>query len=137
GVVAGLKTSNNLVQWVIEGTSEAVYLKDANGYYLLMNAAGARLLERTPEEIVGKTDRELFSPEEAECVLKNDREVMDSGQPLTSEKRLTSLGVTRTYLTTKNPYRDAQGRVIGVLGISLDVTERRNIEQHLEKAQRM
>jgi PAS domain S-box-containing protein len=135
--VDGLNTSNNLLQSIIEGTSEAVYLKDANGCYLLMNSSGARLLGRTPEEIVGKNDRELFSQDEAEAVIKTDQEVMTSGQALTSETVLTSGGLPRTYLNNKNPYRDAHGRVIGVLGISLDITERRRIEQQLEKAQRM
>src|SRR5262249_34827279 len=128
--VAGLQTSNSLLRSVIEGTSEAVYLKDANGTYLLMNPAGARLLGRTPEEIIGKTDRELFPSDEAEAVWKDDREAMTSGHAVTSETVLTCGGFARTYLNTKNPYRDSQGKVIGVLGISLDITERRNIEQH-------
>jgi PAS domain S-box-containing protein len=135
--LAGERASNNLLQSIIEGTSEAVYLKDSQGRYLLMNSAGARLLGYTPQEIVGKTDREVFPAREAEAVMNSDREVMESGQMLTSEDVLTSAGTPRIYLTTKNPYRDPQGQVIGVLGISLDITERRRMEQRLQKAQRM
>src|SRR5215813_13114526 len=133
----GERASNNLLQSIIEGTSEAVYLKDSQGHYLLMNSAGARLVGYMPEEIVGKTDREVFPEREAEAILDSDRQVMNSGQMVTSEDILTSAGTTRTYLTTKNPYRDPQGKVIGVLGISVDITERRRMEQHLQKAQRM
>src|SRR5262249_61289286 len=80
---------------------------------------------------------EIFPAREAEAIMMTDRQVMGAGQMFTSEDELTSAGTTRTYLTTKNPYRDPQGNVIGVLGISLDITERRRMEQHLQKAQRM
>jgi len=134
--VTRLHSSNNLLQAIIEGTSEAVYLKDAHGRYLLMNPAGARLLGTTPEEIIGKTDAEIFPPNEAEGIVKSDREAMDSGQVVTTQT-VTSVGSPRTYLSTKNPYRDAQGRTIGVLGISVDITERRRMEEQLQRAQRM
>src|SRR5215472_6187671 len=132
-----LHSSNSLLHAIIEETSEAVYLKDAQGRYLLMNPAGARLLGSTSEEIVGKTDSELFAPNEAEAIAKSDREAMETGQVVTVEDILTSAGSPRTYLTTKNPCRDAQGRVIGVLGISVDITERRRMEEQLQRAQRM
>jgi PAS domain S-box-containing protein len=132
-----LHSSNSLLHAIIEGTSEAVYLKDAHGRYMLMNPAGARLLGSTPEEIIGKTDRELFTPDEAEAIAKSDREAIESGQVVTAEDILTSAGSSRTYLTTKNPYCDPQGRVIGVLGISVDVTEHRRMEEQLQRAQRM
>jgi len=135
--VARLHSSNSLLHAIIEETSEAVYLKDAHGRYLLMNPAGARLFGSTPEEIVGKTDGELFPPNEAEALAKSDREVMASGQVVTAEDVMTSAGSPRTYLTTKNPYRDALGRVIGVLGISVDITERRRMEEQLQRAQRI
>src|SRR5215471_3650833 len=75
--LSGLHRSNNLLRSVIEGTSEAIYLKDAEGRYVLMNHAGARFVGRAPEEIVGKTARELFLPVEAEAVFKMDRDVME------------------------------------------------------------
>jgi two-component system, cell cycle sensor histidine kinase and response regulator CckA len=131
------RASSNLLQSIIEGTSDAVYLKDSQGRYLLMNSAGARLLGYTTEEIVGKTDNEIFPAPEAEVIRGFDREVMESGQMLTTEDMLTSAGTARLYLTTKNPYRDPQGKIIGVLGISVDITERRRMEQHLQKSQRM
>src|SRR5262249_62116887 len=108
-------------------TSEAVYLKDSRGRYLLMNSAGARILGYTPQEIVGRTDREIFPAREAEAIMMTDRQVMGAGQMFTAEDELTSPGTARNYLTTKNPYRDPQGNVIGLLGISLDITERRRM----------
>src|SRR5258708_3192505 len=133
-VVERLHGSNNLLHSIIEGTSEAIYLKDSEGRYLLINSAGARKLSRSPEKIVGKTDHELFSPDSVEPILASDREVLSSGQALTSEDTVTAAGVTRTFLSTKNPYRDPQGRVAGVLGVSLDITERRRVEDQLRRA---
>jgi PAS domain S-box-containing protein len=135
--VARLNTSTNLLHSIIEGTSEAVYLKDAEGRYLLMNSAGARLLGQVPEDIVGKTDHEIFPAIEADLIRQRDQTIITSGQEVTCEDVLTSAGSPRRYLTTKNPYRDAEGRIIGVLGISADITERRRIEEHLQKTQRM
>jgi len=135
--VARLNTSTNLLHSIIEGTSEAVYLKDAEGRYLLMNSSGARLLGLLPEQIVGKTDREIFPAIEANAIRERDQTVITSGQEMVCEDVLTAAGSQRRYLSTKNPYRDAQGRIIGVLGISADITERRRMEEHLQKTQRM
>jgi PAS domain S-box-containing protein len=126
-----------LLQSIVEGTSEAIYLKDAAGRYRLMNTAGARFLGRSPDEVVGKTDRNLFPAESAKAIMAMDRQILESGRTISSEETLTVGGATRTFLTTKNPLRDAQGKTAGVLGISLDVTERREIEEQLRHAQRM
>jgi PAS domain S-box-containing protein len=135
--VESLNASNNLLHAIIECTSEALYIKDSQGRYLLMNPAGARALNRLPQEVVGRTDLELFAPDEAEILRKNDQEVMRSGRTLTAEESVTWNGTRHVYFTTKNAYCDPQGRVIGVVGVSLDVTDRRRMEEHLQKAQRM
>jgi PAS domain S-box-containing protein len=132
-----LDASNNLLHAIIECTSEALYMKDSQGRYLMMNPAGARALNRSPQEVVGRTDLELFPADEAELLRKNDQEVMKSGRTVTVEEAITWNGAQHVYFTTKNAYRDPQGRVIGVVGISVDVTERRRMEQHLQMAQRM
>jgi two-component system cell cycle sensor histidine kinase/response regulator CckA len=56
---------------------------------------------------------------------------------VTGEEVITAAGITRTFLSTRNPLRDSDGRTLGVLGISMDITERRNMENHLRRAQRM
>ena len=135
--LAGLQHSSDLLNSIVEGTSEAVYLKDAEGKYMLINEAGARYLGRTPEEILGKTDREVLPADAIVPIMNTDREVMRKGEALTTEEELTTGGVARTFLATKNPYRDSTGRVAGVLGISVDITERRLMEEQLRRAQRM
>src|SRR5262249_46793349 len=67
---------------------------------------------------------DLFSPETAKVVMDRDRTIMASGTTATYEEVGTSGGTTRTYLSTKGPYRDHEGRVIGLFGISRDITGR-------------
>lgn len=134
---AELRSSNELLRSIVEGTSEAIYLKDAEGRYKLINAAGARYLGRSPEEVLGKTDRELLSPETLDPILKTDEQVLNRGVSVTCEEGLFENGVSRTFLSTKNPYRDSDGQVVGVLGISVEITEHRRMEEQLRRAQRM
>src|SRR5262249_5067624 len=91
----------------------------------------------TPGDIVGRADHELFPPASVEQILATDAEAKRSGQPVTSEVTLAIGGVNRTFLCTKNAFRDPQDKDTGVLGVSLDVTERRDMEEQLRRAQRM
>jgi PAS domain S-box-containing protein len=135
--LSGLHASNNLLNSIFEGTSEVISLKDCDGRFRWMNSAGARFLGRSPADVVGKLDSDLVSGNSLERIRATDAQVKDSGGPVTSEVSLTINGVTRTFLSTKNPFRDAQGKITGVLAVALDVTERRNMEEQLRRAQRM
>src|SRR5262249_34972705 len=89
----------------------------------------ARYLGRTVAEVVGKDDTELFSPETARLIMEGDRRIMATGAVQTYEDVGAAAGVTRTYLSTKGPYRDARGNVIGVIGIACDISERKQAEE--------
>jgi PAS domain S-box-containing protein len=126
---ASLQQSYDLLRAVIEGTTDAVFVKDRQGRYLMINTAGARFLGKTVAEVIGKDDTVLFSSETARSIMEGDRRIMATGVVQTYEDVGTAVGVTRTYLTTKAPYRDAQGNVIGVLGVSRDISERKRAEE--------
>ncbi len=131
-----LRRSHGVLQAVIEGTTDAVFVKDLQGRYLMINSAGARLLGKAVAEVLGKDDTELFSPETAQGIMERDRQVMASGITRTYEDLGTAAGVTRTYLSTKGPYRDHEGKVIGLIGISRDITDRKAAEETLKEADR-
>ena len=97
----------------------------------MINTAGARFLGMTVEEVIGKNDTQLFSPATAEKIMERDRHVMAAGEFVTHEDVGTAAGVTRTYLSTKGPYRDQHGSVIGLVGISRDISERKFAERRL------
>jgi PAS domain S-box-containing protein len=124
-----LRQSYDLLRAVIEGTTDAVFVKDRQGRYLMINTAGARFLGKAVAEVLGKDDTELFSPETARLIMEGDRRIMATGAVQTYEDVGAAAGVTRTYLATKGPYRDAQGNILGVLGISRDITERKQAEE--------
>jgi PAS domain S-box-containing protein len=132
-----LLESHRLLNSVIEGTTDAVYGKDVNGRYVMINSAGAQFLGKRPDEVIGKDDSQLFSPESAQKIMTTDRQVMASEQAYTSEDTYTAAGVTRTYHSTIGALHDEQGKVTGLVGISRDITDLKRMEEQFRQAQRM
>ena len=132
---ARLAEQSDLFRAVLDGTTDAVYVKDLQGRYLMINPAGAAMLGRDVGAVLGKDDAELFEPDDAERVRREDREVLAAGRALEFEedKEPSSGAAARHYLTTRGPYRDRRGRIAGVFGVSRDVTERVGLEQELER----
>jgi len=118
-----------LLEAVVQGTTDAIFVKDLHGRYLLFNEAAARFVGRSAQEVLGRDDTSLFDPASARRVQERDRRILAQGVPETEEETLTSDGITRTFLATKAPYRDGQGHIVGTLGISRDITERRRIQR--------
>ncbi len=110
-----------LLRAVVEGTSDAIFVKDRDGKYQLLNTAGAQFLGKPVDEILGHDDRKLFSIAESEHLMASDRDIMARGEVVTLEEKLTSGGVTRTFHATKAPYYDAAGVVAGLIGIGRDI----------------
>jgi PAS domain S-box-containing protein len=130
-----LQHSVSLLRGITEGTTDAVFVKDLQGRYLMINSAGAAFAGRSADEIVGKTDLDLFSIDTAEVVRQKDRQVLTQGVTQTFEESGTANGVSRVYLSTKGPYRDAHGEIIGLLGVARDITERKQAEEEMRQSQ--
>jgi two-component system, cell cycle sensor histidine kinase and response regulator CckA len=131
-----LQQQYNLLHAVIEGTSDIVYVKDSAGRFLLINSAGCQLFGRPAEEIIGK-DAMIFEPQLLRQVATIHNQVMQRGDKETYEHSFTIQGITRMYLTTITPYRDQHGNIIGLIGISRDITERKQLEAQLFQVQKM
>ena len=133
-----LRETNAILSAVVDGTSDAVFVKDADGRYVMINRAGAAIVGRPVDQILGRDDGAIFEPETAARIMAADREVMRSGVPHTIEHAYTPLGGNELTLQTfKGPYRDDTGRVVGVLGIARDVTRRKRAEDELLKAKEL
>jgi two-component system cell cycle sensor histidine kinase/response regulator CckA len=132
---ADLRRTAGLLRAVADGTPDGVFVKDRDGNYLLYNRAAARFVGKAVGDVLGRGDDAIFAPDYAREVRETDLRVMASGRPETVETELTVAGVTRAFQTTKAPYRDADGAVAGVLGISRDVTERKRAEERLTRSQ--
>ena len=126
----------SLLRAVVEGTTDAVFVKDQDGRYLMANEAAAKFIGRPIKEILGRDDRELFEAADAERIFAHDRAIMSGRQVVTFDERLTSTGMTRTYHVTKAPFVAANGTVSGVIGISRDITERRAFEDALRDSEK-
>ena len=128
-----IPNSYDILQAVIEATPDAIFVKDLDGRYVLINEAFARFLERSAAEIVGKNDLELYPEETARRFMSDDRQVLASGEPQSFEGVATSASGTQAYLVTKGVYRDKDGKILGLYGISHDITELRLAHQTLEQ----
>ena len=123
-----------LMQAIAEGSSDAIFAKDLQGRYLLFNREASRIIGQPVASVLGSDDRALFPADQAQAVMANDAEVMAEGRLHTYEERIdTALG-PQVFLATKGPLRDESGSVVGMFGISRDITERRQAEEALRES---
>ncbi len=129
-----LEVSHNLLRAVIDGTDDAIFIKDRASRYLLINPAGAAFLNHSQSEIIGHDDSTFFSPAAAAVTRQHDLDIMESGQSQTYEDEDFVEGRSRVFLTTKSPYRDGKGALLGVIGIARDITKQRQDAVALREA---
>jgi PAS domain S-box-containing protein len=125
--------SYDILQAVIEATPDAIFVKDLDGRYVLVNEAAARFIGKSPADIVGKFDLEIYPAEQARRFIEDDRQVLASGQPQVFEGVATGEVGEQIYLVTKGVYRDKNGRILGTYGISHDITELQRAHETLEQ----
>jgi len=132
-----LEEKNALLKSIFEGTGDAVYIKDMEGRYVIVNPAFARYFEKPVEQIVGKTAAQLFDFATARRISETDRMVVETGRAQTFEYELQLVNGERAFLVMKSPYQDGQGKTIGVIVVSRDITEYRAMEERLRQSQKM
>jgi PAS domain S-box-containing protein len=128
-----IPNASDILQAVIDATPDAIFVKDLEGKYVLVNQASATFLARTPAEIVGKNDLELYPEETARQFIQDDKAVLAEGKPMSFEGVASSSSGTQAYLVTKGVYRDKNGKILGIYGISHDITELRAAQDSLEQ----
>lgn len=126
--------SHDLLRAVVEGSPNPIFAKDPQGRYRMINSAGARLLGKSVEEVIGKDDGALLSPDAARTIREQDLLILVAGKTETFEE---TAGDGRIFHSTKAPYRDRRGNVIGLVGISRDVTDMKRLEAELRQAQKV
>jgi PAS domain S-box-containing protein len=119
-------------QTVLETMSAAVFLKDADGRYLLMNQACRDLLD-VDEDPVGMTDGDLFPQETAEGARADDLRVLDDGEQIELEETVPTPAGESVRLTRKSPVYNDEGEIVAVCGVSTDITEQKEGERALQQ----
>ena len=132
-----LNENNALLSSVFEGTGDGLFIKDSDGRCMIVNKTFAELFGATVEDIVGKTTADLVEPKTAQTLMELDREVMASGLSKSLEHELPLKDGIHSFITTKSPRRDANGKVVGVIGVVRDVTEYQRMEERLRQSQKM
>jgi two-component system, sensor histidine kinase and response regulator len=127
--------ANALMQSIGDASSDSIFAKDLQGRYLLCNTTGCQWFGKPLEQILGADDRELLDPDTAQRLMNRDAAVLADGRVQYYEEAVQFNGRQRTLLITKGPLRDADGRVIGVFGVSRDISERKRAEQALQASE--
>ena len=133
-----IQEERNLLRTLIDNLPDSIYVKDAQGRFVAANLAAARLMgAATPSDLLGKSDFDFYPEEVAAEYLGDERELVRSGEPLVNkdEPHLDPQGNLRTVLTTKVPLKDSRGTVVGLVGISRDITDQRRAEKALRESE--
>jgi two-component system, sensor histidine kinase and response regulator len=126
----------SLVEGVAKSSADAIFAKDRDGRYLSYNPAASRMAGRSAQEVVGRSDRELFDAATAAQFEANERRMLDSGRALHFEERLPGPLGERVLQVVRGPLTDERGQLVGSYGVARDVTDQRHIESELEHHRR-
>ena len=108
---------------IVENTTQPIYIKDREGIYRFANRAVAEVFDLPLNEILGKTDEDLFDDGSIDDIREADRRVLEEGETVSQESETSIDGERHVFLDSKHPYRDERGEIIGVMGISREITE--------------
>ncbi len=128
-----LRSVEKLLSSVTNAAVDAIYVKDSQSHWLFANPALERITGKPISELLGKTDAEIYpNPEIGNTILENDRKIMKSGKAETFEEFVDFPEGRHFFISLKSPRFDEQGNIIGVVGISHDITNRKRREEKLK-----
>ena len=131
-IEAELRQSEERARAVIETAEDSIFIKDMSGVYTMVNPAMEKLFGRESQDIIGKTDYELFGEEAGKAVSEADKGVYE-GKTLEEFPAKPINGTPHTFHTIKVPLHDFEGNITGLCGIARDITERTQAEELLKK----
>jgi PAS domain S-box-containing protein len=130
-----LRESEKRLQDIIDNAAAAIYLKDVEGRYQLINRHWETAFGIRREDVVGRTGHDVFPAAVADALQANDRKVLAARQPLQIEETLLPRGEPHTYVSVKFPLLDSAGVPVGLCGISTDITALKQTEAQLRRSE--
>lgn len=130
-----LAKSEEKLRAILDNVDAYIYLKDTQGRYLFANKPALEHMQVTMEDVAGFGDEKFFDAATVAAIQQNDRRVLEGGDVLKTEETNVQAhtGKTATYLSTKLPLRDEDGRIYALCGISIDITGRKQVEDALRE----
>jgi len=130
-----LELDRGLLNSLLKHIPENIYFKDRESKFVRISQAFADYMRfKSIEEIIGKTDFDLFDEEHARPAFEDEQKIMKTGEPIQKEeKEVYPDGSEKWVETTKVPRYDEKGKIIGTFGISRDITEKKLWEMEREK----
>lgn len=123
-----------ILKAITEGTSELIFAKDLDSRPVFVNDAIVKTHGTTPDHMIGRSEKAYLSEASLKKTVEDDQRVIRSGKSETYEEILTLATGERNFLTTKYPWRDQDGNVIGVIGIAKDITEWKQTQNALHES---
>lgn len=131
-----LRQSEAKLRAVLDSSPDPIFLKDLQSRILLANPATCAALGKPLDQVIGKTELEVHGdPAAAHQIMENDQRVIESGRSQVIEEVVPSHNGPRTFLSTKAPYRDGAGRIVGTVGVARDITDRKRTEEALRESE--
>jgi len=123
-----LREKEARLQAFMKNSPSVMFIKDTEGRYVQINEQFRRSFGIRPEDILSRTDAEIFPDEEAAAFQANDRHVLETGAPLEVEETAEYIDGAHTSIVAKFPIHDADGKIVGLGGIATDITARLRAE---------
>lgn len=128
------RKSEEMLKAFVDNATAVIFMKDSEGRFVLMNRWYEKTFGIKSEDLIGRTDHEIFDKETADCLRENDRKVIEGGVPVTLEESVVEPdGVDHTYITVKFPIPGFPG---SICGIATDITDRKLVEERLRESER-
>ena len=124
-----LRQKNAILNVINESAPTPIFVKDRAGRIIYANPATLEVLGMTADQVIGHRDRDIYPANLGTAVSDNDQRIMETGQTEVVEESPDGI---RTFLSTKAPYRNEAGEVIGLIGIANDITDRVQLERDRE-----
>ena len=131
-----LQQERNLLRTLIDQLPDAIYVKDLNSRFLVANTAAAKLMGMpAPADLMGKMDADFYPADLAKQFREDEERLFGTGTPMINkdETHVDADGMGHSVLTTKLPMRNARNQIVGLVGISHDITERKRAEEEIQR----
>lgn len=133
-VTSALRESEERLQDIIDNAAAVIYLKDPQGRYILINRKFQILFHVNREDVLGKTNQDIFPKDLADTLWANEQKVLESEVPMEFEEDIT-VHRRYTYLSLKFPLHNDQGELYAICCISTDISDRKRAEEALQQSE--